>query len=329
MEGSCGNYKSPAGCQPTTGEATLSSSRQSDQLCVRNLLVQSARGDSGVPDRTNIPCCKSGRVCVQLEGRPPPQAIAGTLDLDATASQPARKDLPATEYLGTSSDETPARENPPATANQGTQGKKEEAVSGKLHSLGATSADDDFDLVMHELWCEHVETLPWEIAKSVGWGSAYWRRWYSKATIGDGKSEKMSIEVLRCAGSDSNGCSEIEAAADIKSESNAESPPIAEDDRRAMPALYPQQQQGGIARSKLDGAVNCPIWGDLNDMSSFGTTRGELRDDVHRGDRSSNGTPIVRLGGHGKFTIQDAKDFEKGIPYRRKDPPGKERKGSG
>ena len=53
-------------------------------------------------------------------------------------------------------------------------------------------------------------------------------------------------------------------------------------------------------------------------IEQFGVDKQEYDPGIARGHRSSDGRPIVKIGGVGKFTTADATDYAAGKPYVRK-----------
>ena len=49
-------------------------------------------------------------------------------------------------------------------------------------------------------------------------------------------------------------------------------------------------------------------------IEQFGVDKKEFDLDIARGHRSSDGRPIVKIGGVGKFTIDNAADYASGKP---------------
>ena len=51
-------------------------------------------------------------------------------------------------------------------------------------------------------------------------------------------------------------------------------------------------------------------------IEHLGNTEHELDLDIANGDRARNGSPILKMGGSGKFTSQDVEDHWRGLPYK-------------
>ena len=119
----------------------------------------------------------------------------------------------------------------------------------KKEKTDATSADEDFDLILREKWQKHLTTLPEEEARVKGWKSHYWKRWLAEV-VELGASESEECEV--CIAED-----EDVSPDDGRVESIEGSPPDAEEDRRAGPELSHKHQQGGQAKSNIRETAFC------------------------------------------------------------------------
>jgi hypothetical protein len=125
-------------------------------------------------------------------------------------------------------------------------------------------ADNDFDLIIKQMWMQHLSTLSEEIAVKKSWKSGYWHRWYEDLDMNAIVDEEMFVAVLEdeyCDQDDGfNWIAEIDPSDSgdetfilypDASESGMESHPITEDDRRVEPALQNDHTQGGSTESKL------------------------------------------------------------------------------
>ena len=58
------------------------------------------------------------------------------------------------------------------------------------------SADNDFDLVIKQMWMQHLSTLPEDIAVRKRWRTGYWHRWYEDLDMSAIIDEDLFVALL-------------------------------------------------------------------------------------------------------------------------------------
>ena len=90
----------------------------------------------------------------------------------------------------------------------------------------SSTADEDFDIMIEQMWNEHLSRLPPKIAETKKWRYGYWKNWYRDIVFDSDDPVLVEPDV-------SDPMWSIEG-----------SPPVADDARRGRPAEQDQQRQG-------------------------------------------------------------------------------------
>ena len=138
------------------------------------------------------------------------------------------------------------------------------------------NSDGDFDILIKNMWLEHLLTLPENVAARKRWKSGYWHKWYKDLDLSDVVDDlhnHANCEILVAENEEFenddvddnfNWIPEQEASepdTDDPLWSVVGSPPFTEDARHELPALHDHDQQGGNSEAKpfLMGA---PSWSE-------------------------------------------------------------------
>ena len=139
---------------------------------------------------------------------------------------------------------------PPAAWGRDASPRSESRLADFCAAGISSTSEEDFDVMIKQMWNEHLSQLPPKVAETKKWRSGYWKNWNREIVLDSDDPVVGEPDVSDRAASVLSSSPREESLSALGLWSIEGSPPVADDARRGRPAEQDQRRQGGRPEAK-------------------------------------------------------------------------------